>query len=111
MTNQRNGKTGKTVLTDDGPLRLEIPRDRNGTFAPILIPKHARRFTGFDDKIIAMYARGMSVREIRAFLAEQYGTDVSADFISSVTDEVMEEVAAWQHRPLEATYPVIFSMY
>ncbi|MGF6244222.1 transposase-like protein [Paraburkholderia sp. GAS38] len=68
-TNQRNGKSGKTVLTDDGPLRLEIPRDRDGSFAPILIPKHERRFTGFDDKIIAMYARGMTVREIQGFLA------------------------------------------
>ncbi|WP_192844174.1 transposase, partial [Pseudomonas amygdali] len=73
-TNQRNGKSSKTVLTDDGPLRLDIPRDRDGSFAPILIPKHERRFTGFDDKIIAMYARGMTVREIRAFLSEQYGT-------------------------------------
>ncbi len=106
--NQRNGSSGKTVLTDDGPLRLEIPRDRDGSFAPILIPKHARRFTGFDDKIVAMYARGMSVREIRAFLAEQYATDVSAQFISSVTDEVMEEVAAWQNRALEPMYPVVF---
>src|SRR5690606_13271417 len=75
---------------------------------PILIPKHERRFTGFDDKIIAMYARGMSVREIQAFLAEQYGTDVSPDFISSVTDEVMDEVQAWQHRALEPMYPVVF---
>jgi transposase-like protein len=74
--NQRNGKSGKTVLTDDGPLRLDIPRDRDGSFAPILIPKHERRFTGFDDKIIAMYARGMTFREVRAFLSEQYGTDV-----------------------------------
>ena len=106
--NQRNGKSGKTVLTGDGPLRLDIPRDRNGSFSPILIPKHERRFTGFDDKIIAMYARGMTVREIRAFLSEQYGTDVSADFISSVTDEVMEEIGAWQQRPLEPMYPVIF---
>ena len=107
-SNQRNGKSAKTVLTDDGPLRLDIPRDRDGSFAPILIPKHERRFTGFDDKIIAMYARGMTVREIRAFLSEQYGTDVSHDFISSVTDAVLEEVAAWQQRPLEPMYPVIF---
>src|SRR5690606_29068565 len=91
-TNQRNGSSAKTVLTDAGPVRLDIPRDRDGSFAPILIPKHERRFTGFDDKIVAMYARGMTVREIRAFLAEQYGTDVSAEFISSVTDEVMDEV-------------------
>ncbi|WP_419736448.1 IS256 family transposase [Pseudomonas sp. COR18] len=106
--NQRNGTSGKTVLTDDGPLKLDIPRDRDGSFSPILIPKHERRFTGFDDKIIAMYARGMTVREISAFLREQYGTDVSHDFISSVTDAVMEEVVAWQQRPLEPMYPVIF---
>ena len=107
-TNHRNGRTGKTVLTEDGPLRMAVPRDRDGTFEPILIPKHARRFTGFDDKIIAMYARGMTVREIQGFLAEQYGTQVSPDFISSVTDEVMAEVTAWQQRPLERMYPVIF---
>ncbi|WP_213881478.1 IS256 family transposase [Pseudomonas sp. dw_358] len=107
-TNQRNGKSAKTVLTGDGPIRLDIPRDRDGSFSPILIPKHERRYTGFDDKIIAMYARGMTVREIRAFLSEQYGTDVSPDFISSVTDEVMEEIGAWQQRPLEPMYPVIF---
>jgi putative transposase len=107
-TNQRNGKSGKTVLTDDGPLRVDIPRDRDGSFAPILIPKHERRFTGFDDKIIAMYARGMTVREIQGFLAEQYSTQVSPEFISSVTDAVMEEITAWQARPLEPMYPVVF---
>ncbi|WGJ90448.1 IS256 family transposase [Achromobacter mucicolens] len=107
-TNQRNGKSSKTVLTDDGPLRVEIPRDRDGSFAPILIPKHERRFTGFDDKIIAMYARGMTVREIQGFLLEQYGTEVSPEFVSSVTDAVMEEVTAWQTRPLETMYPVVF---
>ncbi|MGE8671366.1 MAG: IS256 family transposase [Achromobacter mucicolens] len=107
-TNQRNGKSRKTVLTDDGPLRVEIPRDRDGSFAPILIPKHERRFTGFDDKIIAMYARGMTVREIQGFLVEQYGTEVSPEFISSVTDAVMDEVTAWQTRPLEMMYPVVF---
>src|SRR5690606_42145788 len=105
---QRNGSSAKTVLTDTGPVRLDIPRDREGSFEPILIPKHERRFTGFDDKIIAMYARGMSVREIQAFLAEQYGTRVSADFISSVTVEVVEEVQAWQVRALEPMYPVVF---
>jgi putative transposase len=106
--NERNGASGKTVLTEQGPIRLELPRDRDGTFAPILIPKHERRFTGFDERIIAMYARGMSVREIQAFLAESYGTDVSPDFISSVTDEVMAETLAWQSRPLEPVYPVVF---
>jgi putative transposase len=108
QTNHRNGHSGKTVLTEDGPVRIAVPRDREGGFEPILIPKHARRFTGFDDKIIAMYARGMTVREIQGFLAEQYGTDVSPDFISSVTDAVLAEVTAWQQRPLEPLYPVIF---
>jgi putative transposase len=106
--NHRNGASGKTVLTEDGPVRVEVPRDREGSFEPLLIPKHERRFTGFDDKIVAMYARGMTVREIQGFLAEQYGTEVSAEFISSVTDAVMAEVGAWQARPLEPMYPVIF---
>lgn len=107
-TNQRNGTGGKTVLTDEGPLDLDIPRDRDGTFEPQLIPKHARRFTGFDDKILALYARGMTVREIQAFLAEMYAVEVSPDLISTVTDAVMEEVTAWQTRPLEPMYPVVF---
>jgi putative transposase len=106
--NHRNGSTGKTVLTENGPLRIEVPRDREGSFEPLLIPKHERRFTGFDDKIVAMYARGMTVREIQGFLAEQYGTEVSPEFISSVTDAVMAEVSAWQSRPLEPMYPVVF---
>lgn len=107
-SNHRNGSSGKTVLTDDGPLRIDIPRDRKGAFEPRLIGKHERRFTGFDDKIIAMYSRGMTVREIQAFLLEMYATEVSADFISSVTDAVMSEVTAWQARPLEPIYPVVF---
>lgn len=107
-SNHRNGASAKTVLTGDGPMRIEVPRDREGSFEPLLIAKHERRFTGFDDKIVAMYARGMTVREIQAFLVEQYGTEVAPDFISSVTDAVMAEVAAWQARPLEAMYPVVF---
>jgi len=107
-SNHRNGATAKTVLTEGGPVRLEVPRDRDGSFEPLLIPKHERRFTGFDDKIVAMYARGMTVREIQGFLAEQYGTEVSPEFISSVTDAVMTEVTAWQARPLEPMYPVVF---
>lgn len=106
--NHRNGHTGKTVLTDAGPVQIETPRDRAGSFEPVLIGKHERRFTGFDDKIVAMYARGMTVREIQAYLAEMYGTEVSPDFISKVTDEVMSEVTAWQSRPLESMYPVVF---
>jgi transposase-like protein len=108
VTNQRNGKGAKTVLTDDGPIRIEVPRDRDGSFGPLLIPKHERRFTGFDEKIVAMYARGMTVCEIQGFLQEQYGTEVSPEFISSGTDEVMAEVTAWQSRPLEPMYPVVF---
>jgi len=107
-TNQRNGKSGKTVFTDDGPVRIDVPRDRAGEFEPKLIGKHERRFTGFDDKIIAMYARGMTVREIQGFLSEMYGTDVAPDFISGVTDAVLAEVTAWQARPLEPMYPVVF---
>jgi putative transposase len=106
--NHRNGNSGKTVLTDDGPLRIEVPRDREGSFEPVLIAKHERRFTGFDDKIIAMYARGMTMREVQGFLLESYGVEVSPEFISSVTDAVLAEVSAWQSRPLEPLYPVVF---
>jgi len=107
-SNHRNGASAKTVLTDEGPVRIEVPRDREGSFEPVLIPKHERRFTGFDDKIVAMYARGMTMREIQGFLLESYGVDVSPEFISSVTDAVMAEVGAWQARPLEPMYPVVF---
>lgn len=105
--NHRNGTSGKTVLTDSGAVRIEVPRDRAGTFEPLLIGKHQRRFEGFDDKILALYARGMTVREIQGYLREMYTVEVSADFISSVTDAVMEEVTSWQSRPLERMYPVV----
>jgi transposase-like protein len=107
-SNHRNGTSGKTVLTDDGPLAIAVPRDRAGTFEPQLIPKHERRFAGFDDKILALYARGLTVREIQAFLAEMYAVDVSPDLISTVTDAVTAEVTTWQARPLEPMYPVVF---
>ena len=107
-TNHRNGTSGKTVLTDDGSLALDVPRDRAGTFEPRLIAKHERRFAGFDDKILALYARGLTVREIQAFLAEMYAVEVSPDLISTVTDAVVAEVTAWQARPLEPMYPVVF---
>ena len=107
-TNQRNGFTSKTVLSGDGKLRIETPRDRDGSFEPLLLPKHARRFTAFDDSIIALYARGLTVREIQGYLAEAYGTDVSPDLISTVTDGVLAEVTAWQGRPLDPVYPVVF---
>jgi transposase-like protein len=107
-TNHRNGTSEKTVLTDAGAVGIAVPRDRQGTFEPQLIPKHERRFTGFDDKIIALYARGMTVREIQAFLREMYAVDVSPDLISAVTDAVVAEVTEWQARPLEPMYPVVF---
>jgi putative transposase len=106
--NHRNGTSAKTVITGEGPVRVDIPRDRNGSFEPLLVPKHERRFTGFDDKIIAMYARGMTMREIQGFLLESYAVEVSPEFISSVTEAVMAEVTAWQARPLEPMYPVVF---
>ena len=107
-SNHRNGTSGKTVLTHDGAMAIEVPRDREGTFEPRFIPKHERRFTGFDDKILALYARGMTVREIQGFLAEMYAVEVSPDLISTVTDAVVAEVTAWQTRPLEPMYPVVF---
>ena len=96
------------MLTGDGPLRIAVPRDSHGSFVPQFIGKHERRFTGFDDKIVAMYARGMTVREIQGFLAETYGVEISPEFISSVIDTVMAEVTAWQDRPLEMMYSVVF---
>jgi putative transposase len=107
-SNHRNGKSAKTVLTDTGAIDIDVPRDRQGSFEPQIVGKHERRFTGFDDKIIAMYARGMTVREIQGFLAEMYAVDVSPDLISSVTDAVLAEVTQWQSRPLEPMYPVVF---
>jgi putative transposase len=106
-TNHRNGTSRKTVLTDSGAVRIEVPRDREGTFEPLLIGKHERRFQGFDDKILALYARGMTVREIQGYLREMYELEVSPDFISSVTDAVLSEVTEWQSRPLERMYPVV----
>ncbi len=107
-TNHRNGVTAKTVLTGDGKIRIETPRDRDGSFEPLLLPKHVRRFTAFDDSIVALYARGLTVREIQGYLAEAYGTEVSHDLISTVTDGVLAEVSAWQARPLEPVYAVVF---
>src|SRR6516162_830353 len=106
--NHRNGTSKKRIVSEDGKLELEVPRDRTGEFEPHFIRKGQRRFGGFDSKIIAMYAQGMSVREIKRFLEEQYKVEVSADLISTVTDAVMEDVLEWQNRPLESMYPVVF---
>ena len=106
--NRRNGSSKKTMLTGSSKVMLDIPRDRAGTFDPKLIAKYQRRFPDFDDKIISMYARGMSVREIRGHIEELYGIDVSPDLISTITDAVLETVAEWQGRPLDACYPLVF---
>ena len=106
--NSRNGKSGKTLKGEQGELRIDIPRDRKGEFEPQLIKKHQTRFDGFDQKIISLYARGMSVRDIRGQLQDLYGVDVSHDLISSVTDEVLDEVKSWQMRPLEKVYPILY---
>jgi putative transposase len=107
-SNSRNGYGRKTLLTETGKLPIAVPRDRLSTFEPQLIAKYRRRLPGFDDKIVSMYARGMTVREIQGHLAELYGIDVSPDLISAVTDAILDEIAEWQNRPLEAVYPVVF---
>ena len=106
--NTRNGKSRKTLKGEFGELPIEIPRDRHGTFEPQLIAKHQTRWAGFDDKILSLYARGMTVREIQAHLEEMYGTEVSPSLISTVTDAVSEEVKVWQSRPLDALYPIVY---
>ena len=106
--NTRNGKSRKTLKGEFGELPIEIPRDREGSFEPLIISKHQTRWAGFDDKILSLYARGMTVREIQQHLTEMYGTEVSPTLISTVTDGVMDEVKQWQSRPLDAVYPVIY---
>jgi putative transposase len=106
--NSRNGTSAKTVKGDFGEAVIEVPRDRNGSFEPKIVPRHERRFTGFDDKILSLYARGMTTREIQGHLREIYGVEVSPSLISEVTDAVLEEVNAWQTRPLEPLYPILF---
>ena len=106
--NSRNGATPKTVKGKRGEMRLNVPRDRNSEFEPQLVKKGQTRFNGFDDKILSLYARGMTTREIQGHLEEIYGVEVSPDLISTVTDAVMEEVKAWQHRALDDVYPIVY---
>jgi putative transposase len=106
--NSRNGKTHKTIKDKNGELEIAVPRDRNGEFEPQLVKKRQRRLPGFDDKVIALYARGMTTREIQGHLKELYGSEVSPSLISNVTDSVMEDVKAWQSRPLDAVYPIVY---
>ena len=106
--NSRNGKTSKRVKTGEAELEIEVPRDREGSFEPVLVPKGCRRLPGFDDRVIALYARGMTTRDIESGLKEMYGVDVSPSLISAVTDSVLDDVKAWQSRPLDAVYPVVY---
>jgi putative transposase len=106
--NTRNGSTSKTLITESGEVRIDTPRDRAGTFEPQIVRKRQRRFEGFDDKILALYSRGLSTRDIEAHLEEIYGVKVGRDLISKVTDAVMDDARAWQTRPLEDVYPVVF---
>lgn len=106
--NTRNGKSKKTLKGEFGELPIEVPRDRHGSFEPQIILKHQTRWTGFDEKILSLYARGMTVREIQSHLEEMYGTEVSPSLISSVTDAVIDDAKAWQSRPLDALYPIVY---
>jgi transposase-like protein len=107
-SNRRNGTTKKTLRSDQGPLEIQVPRDREGEFEPAIVPKHQREFKGFDDKILSMYARGMTIREIAGHLKEIYGTDVSPELISRATDSVKELLEDWRNRTLEPFYPILF---
>ena len=106
--NSRNGTSKKTMKGDFGTLEIDVPRDREGTFEPVIVPKGQTRFSGFDDKIISLYSRGMTTREIQSHLEEIYGVEVSPTLISNVTEAVSEEVKTWQNRQLEALYPIVY---
>jgi putative transposase len=106
--NTRNGSMSKTLISEHGPVEINTPRDRGGSFEPKLVRKRQRRFEGFDEKILALYARGRSTRDIEAHLRELYGVSVGRDLISRVTDAILEDVKAWQQRPLDDLYPVLF---
>ena len=107
-SNARKGSTPKTLITEQGAVRIDAPRDRAGTFGPQIVRKRQRRFEGFDEKILALYSRGLSTRDIEAHLGEIYGVKVGRDLISKVTDAVMDDARAWQSRPLDDVYPVVF---
>ncbi len=106
--NSRNGTSPKVLLTEAGAVDLDIPRDRNGDFEPKIVPKGTTRLKGFNDRIVSLYARGMTVRDVRSHLEEIYGVDVSPDLISKVTDAVWDELQEWRNRPLDAMYPIVY---
>src|SRR5262249_7023269 len=105
--NSRNGTTPKTLRTDIGEVTVEIPRDRAGSFAPVVVPKHQRRLSGFDDAVISLYAKGMTTGDIANHLSDVYETEVSRELVPKVTDAVVEQMIEWQHRPLDPIYPVV----
>jgi hypothetical protein len=109
--NQRNGTSSKTLICEHGKVEIDAPRDRDGSFEPKIVKKRQRRFVGFDEKILALYSRGMSTRDIEAHVAEIYGVKVSRDLISRVTDAVMDDVREWAKRPLEDIYPIVFRLH
>lgn len=106
--NRRNGTSAKTIKTEDGEVRIEVPRDRDGSFDPVIVGKHQRRLEGFDDKVIALYARGLSMKDIQGYIRDIYGIEASPELISTVTESVMEELKTWQSRPLESHYPIVY---
>lgn len=106
--NYRNGHSTKRLITDDGEFSINSPRDRDGSFEPQIVNKRQNRFSGFDDNVISMYSRGMTVKEIQQHLYDIYGTDVSKDFISNVTDSIIVKLQAWQSRPLNEVYPIVY---
>ncbi len=106
-SNERNGTSSKTVRTDVGQVRVDVPRDREGSFEPQVVPKYARRIEGFDEMVISLYAKGLTTGEIQAHLAEIYGAQVSREMISKITDKVLDDLQSWQARPLDRVYPVV----
>ena len=107
--NERNGHSSKTLKSSSlGNIRIDVPRDRKGEFEPRVVPKHKRQLAGFEDKVLALYARGLSTREIQGFLYDEYGMETSAEFISDVTDAILPEVEKWQNRPLDPFYTTVF---
>src|SRR5205085_6947300 len=107
-SNVRNGATAKTVQSDLGPVEVSTPRDRDGSFEPQILPKRVTRLAGLDDKVLGLYAGGMTVRDISAHLSELYGTEIGRDTVSRITDAVLEDVQAWRTRPLESVYPIVY---
>ncbi len=108
QSSRRNGTSSKKVKSSSGEIEIEVPRDRNGEYEPVIIPKYQRRFDGFNENIISLYSRGLSTRDIQEHLTEIYGVEISPDLVSSVTEEIRDEVTKWQNRPLNRLYPIVY---